>query len=86
MHFSVYDDMTNQINAMIVVLKPAHEKYPVYQCTACEHISKKRISVFSHIQSNHMDFPGYNCDSCGTFSKTLNAFQKHRLRCQKRSL
>jgi len=81
----VYDDMASQINAMIIVLKPEYEKYPVYQCTVCEHISKKRISVFSHIQSNHMDFPGYNCDSCGTFSKTLNAFQKHRLRCQKKS-
>jgi len=81
----VYDDMTNQINAMIIVLKPAHEKYPVYQCTVCEHISKKRISVFSHIQSNHTDFPGYNCDTCGTFSKTLNSFQKHKLRCQKNS-
>jgi len=81
----VYDDMTSQINAMILVLKPAHEKYPVYQCTVCQHISKKRISVFSHIQSNHTDFPGYNCDTCGTFSKTLNSFQKHKLRCQKNS-
>jgi len=81
----VYDAMTSQINSMIIVLKPAHEKYPVYQCTVCEHVSKKRISVFSHIQSNHTDFPGYNCDTCGTFSKTLNAFQKHKLRCQKSS-
>jgi len=76
--------VAQQIKDMIVCLRPTNnEKYPTYQCSVCHYVSKKKTSVFSHIQSSHTDFPGYNCELCGSFAKTLNAIQQHKLKCSK---
>ncbi|XP_023340319.1 zinc finger and BTB domain-containing protein 14 isoform X9 [Eurytemora carolleeae] len=65
------------------VLRPDDKSYS-YQCTTCLYTARKRVAVISHIQSVHLDFPGYTCHLCSTISKTLNAFQQHKLKCHKR--
>jgi len=75
-------DFDSVISSMIQnVLRPEDKAY-IYLCTICEYSAKKRVAVISHIQSNHIDFPGYNCTNCGNLSKTLNAYQQHKLKCR----
>lgn len=77
------ESLEEHIKSMVRPLVQTNGSYS-YQCSTCQYTAKKRVAVISHIQSTHVDFPGYNCVFCGNLSKTLNAFQQHKLKCHRK--
>ena len=70
MHISALLDsmMTKGVDASGVVL---------WQCSACDHSSKRKQDLGKHIESKHLLSSGFNCDHCGRYCPNSNALQVH---------
>ena len=52
-----------------------------WTCQDCSYISKVRMLLVSHIESQHLSgFPGYKCALCGAHSTTYYGLEKHTSR------
>ena len=54
-----------------------------YQCTDCNHTSKTRQNLGTHIEASHVDHPPVICNICAKLCTTRDALRKHNVRNHK---
>ena len=52
----------------------------VWQCTVCEHSSKRKFRVCEHVKSKHILHQGHKCPFCGQTCPSSNALRMHKKR------